>query len=224
MRFLPVGDAPPFRRDIRDGIAYELEPPDGSIPPRQIGLGISDSGESIAPLSLGRISKPLKVANGAGPLILRDLTKTEDSESWLSVNRPESGDFLVMLWRGNPKSSWKTPKALVVPDSIQVAPAGAMRVINLSPVAIGVSFGDKNVKLETGKIYRCEVPLKQEMGIELSAVDRSGKLKRFHTGAVFQNPNERTLVVIYRADGVSPRRPLKAIIHREPVTKPKKDS
>lgn len=219
VRFLPVGDLPPFRQEVRNGVRYELEPPPGSIPPREVvvGFGEEDDGKNAARLLLGRITEPLEAPGGTGPMLLRGREDAADAEPWMRVARPEDSDFLVLLWRGNPKGSWAEARALVLPDSPAAAPAGRMRVINLSPVPVGVVFGGENIKLDPGKFYQRPVQVGKETDLQLGAVDSSGKLKRFHSGTVFQNPGERTLVVIYRADGVEPRRPLKAIIHREPV-------
>ncbi len=57
----------------------------------------------------------------------------------------------------------------------------------------------------------------KEASIQIGAADASGNLRRIHAGSVFQNPGERTLVTVYRADGVDPRRALKAVVQREPV-------
>lgn len=224
VRFLPVGDLPPFRQEVRDGVRYELEPPAGSIPPREVVLGFGDGEEEAAtgrsaPLLLGRITEPLRVPAGAGPLLVRRRNDAADSEPWLRVERPESGDFLVMLWRDPTKGDWGKVRALVLPDGPEAAPADKVRIVNLAPVTIGVVFGGEKIALPAGKSYQRSVAPGKEADFQLGAVDAKGKLVRFHAGTVFQNPGERTLVLVYRADGVQPRRPLKALVRREAVPK-----
>ena len=41
LRLLPVGDMPPFRQEIRDGVRYELEPDPGSEPPQMISIPLT---------------------------------------------------------------------------------------------------------------------------------------------------------------------------------------
>jgi hypothetical protein len=217
VRFLPVGDLPPFRQEIRDGVAYELEPPAGSIPPRQVMVGFGDEKKDAVPLLLGRVTAPLSAPAGEGPMQVHKLGDAPEAEPWLKVNRPESGDFLVLLWRDSPKSDWAHARSLVLPDSAEAAPAGRVRIVNLSPVPVGVVFGGERIKLEAGKFYQRSVPIGKDTEFQLGAVDIKGGLERFHAGSIFQNAGERSLVVIYRADGVQPRRPLKAVVHREPV-------
>lgn len=219
VRFLPVGDLPPFRQEVRDGVRYELEPPPGSIPPREVMLGFGGEEQQAAPLSLGRVSEPLKAPAGIGPLLVRRKDAAE-AEPWLKLERPETGDFLVLLWRDPAKGSWEQARSLVLPDSREAAPAGQVRVINLSPVTVGVVFAGEKIALQAGKTYQRPIAVGKETDIQLGAVDAKGVLTRFHSGTIFQNPGERTLVVVYRADGVQPRRPLKAVIQREPLPPP----
>jgi hypothetical protein len=217
VRFLPVGDLPPYRQEIRNGVAYELEPPAGSIPPRQVMVGFGDEKKEAVPLLLGRVTQPLSAPGGEGPMQVRKLGEAPEAEPWLNVNRPESGDFLVLLWRDSAKGDWSKARSLVLADSPEAAPAGRVRIVNLSPVPVGVVFGGERIKLEAGKFYQRSVPVGKDTEFHLGAVTHAGDLQRFHAGSIFQNPGERSLVVIYRADGVQPRRPLKAVVHREPV-------
>ncbi|MCW1884555.1 hypothetical protein OKA04_07410 [Luteolibacter flavescens] len=217
VRFLPVGDLPPFRQEIRDGVAYELEPPAGSIPPRQVAVGFGEEKTDAVPLLLGRVTEPLAAPGGEGPMLIRQGNDAADAEPWLRVNRPETGDFLVLLWRDATKGDWGKARSLVLSDAPEAAPAGRVRIVNISPVAVGVVFGGERIKLEAGKSYQRAMPIGKDTEFQLGAVTTSGDLQRFHSGSIFQNPGERSLIVIYRADGVQPRRPLKAVVHREPV-------
>jgi len=217
VRFLAVGDLPTFRQQIRDGVAYEQEPPAGSIPPREVSIGFGDDKPETVPLLLGRITDPLKVPDGAGPLILRRKEDGAEAQPWLSLDRPQAGDFLVLLWRDAVKGTWEATRSLVLPYDVEAAPAGTMRVINISPVAIGVVYGGERIALQPGKSYQRPVIVGKDADFQIGAVDQKGELRRIHSGTVFQNPGERTLAIVYRADGEDPRRALKAIVQREPV-------
>src|SRR6478609_1880290 len=135
VRFLALGELPPFHQEIRDGVRYELEPPAGSIPPRELMLGFGTESSESLPLRLGEISAPMKAPAGAGPLLLSRSRDAKDAEPWLRVNRPESGDFLVLLWRDSKKGTWDSTRSLVVPDDAVSAPAGSVRFANVSPAA-----------------------------------------------------------------------------------------
>jgi hypothetical protein len=225
IRFLPVGDLPPFRQEIRDGVAYELPPPEGSIPPRGLMLGSENTEKEKAKepkekpveadLRLNQLTDGFKIPEGAGPLTLRVKGDTGEGQPWLRLQRPEQGDLLAILWREGPKSTWATPRFLIIPDGVVEAPAGKVRFLNISPVTVGVVFGNEKIALQAGKSYQRSVEVGKDLPFKLGAVDASGEPSRFQSDVVTQNPGERTLVLIYRADGVQPRRDLKANVIRE---------
>jgi len=225
VRFLPVGEAPPFRQEVRDGVRYELEPPPGSIPPREILVGFSDKEQSppSAPLSLGRITRPLKAPAGAGPLIVRRQNDGQDAEPWLNITRPESGDFLVLLWRDPTLKTWGKARSLVLQDDPIAMPAGTWRIINLSPATVGVTLAGEKLILEPERSFRRILPFGKESICEVFLQDTSGNPKRLYSAGILHNTGERGLIVIYLADGEDPRRPVKVSIQREPVPAPPPD-
>lgn len=232
IRFLPVGDLPPFRQENRNGINVQLPPPEGSIPPRHLMLGSenTENGEAKdgekakepkekpmeADLQLNELSDGLKIPEGAGPLTLRVKNDNGTAEPWLRLQRPEHGDLLAILWRdGGTKSTWDKPRVLIVPDSVAEAPPGKVRFLNVSPVTVGVVFGTERIALLSGKSFQRTVEVGKDLPFRLEAIDVSGERKRFNSDVITQNPGERSLVLIYRADGEQPRRDLKANVFRE---------
>jgi hypothetical protein len=210
-RFLALGESPPFRQEIRDGVRYELEPPAGSIPPRELIAGAKPS--PPVPLRLGRISPPLKVPAGEGPLLVKRAGDAADALPWLSVKTPETGDFIVMLWRDPKAASWQKAKSLVVAD----APAGQARIVNLFPQPVRMLWGAESILLPPGAAILRPIPNNAPVSLTILTADASGTMKRYYSGSVSANSGERCLVATYRADGESPRRPLKVSILREPV-------
>jgi hypothetical protein len=218
VRFLAVGDLPPYRQEIRDGVAYELEPPPGSIPPRELIVGSGGDDAAEARLLLNQVSEGFKIPAGAGPLMLRYKGDNDQAEPWLRLQRPEEGDMLVILWRSDGiKGTWAKPLSLVLPDGPEQAPAGRIRLLNVSPVTVGVVMGGEKIALLAGKSFERPIPQGKDVPFQLGAVDAKGELRRFYSGSALQNPGERTLVVVYRADGTDPRSDLKANVMREPV-------
>jgi hypothetical protein len=220
MRVLAVGDLPPFRQEIRDGVRYELPPPPGSIPPRSFRLAGDTGSSGPVPLALGRISQAVKVPLGKGPLVLvGGDAGGEGQEPWLRLERPEKGDFLVLLCRHPQRPSWRDePVALVLPDGTEGAPAGSLFVVNAYPQAITVRWNGRALPLARGAVERRELGADGgEAVLEILARDASGAERRYYAGSVTQNPGERGWVVIHRADGEGARRPLKVVMLREPA-------
>ena len=212
VRFLALGESPPFRQEVRDNVRYELEPPPGSIPPREVLLGYGGEKSESTPLRLGQLTAALIAPPGAGPLVLSLRDAAKGDPPWLRLERPETGDFLILLWRDPKHATWQKVRSLVVPDG---AVSGSVRYINLSPAAVGITLGSEKLKLEAGKMFGRAVPVGVEQPFEVFLPDTTGALKRLHSGVVVQNPGERTLVLIYLADGVGHRRPLKVTVLRE---------
>lgn len=215
VRFLALGELPPFRQEIRDNIRYELEPPPGSIPPREVLLGYGGETTEAIQLRLGLISQPLQVPAGVGPLLLSRRGDTKDSEPWLRLDRPDAGDFLVLIWRASRTGTWEKVSSLVVADDLVSAPAGSVRFINISHAPVGIIYGTEKLILGARKMFRRPVPVGKEQTFEVLLTETAGTLKRLHAGNVMQNPGERSLVLIYLADGAAHRRPLKVVVQRE---------
>ncbi len=215
VRFLPLGELPPFRQEIREGVRYELEPPPGSIPPREVVLGFGDEPGDSTPLRLGETTASLKVPPGAGPLLLRQKDAKEDAKPWLSLSRPESGDFLVLLWRDSRTKTWADARSLVLADDRVSAPAGSVRFVNCSTATVGIALGKEKLILGAGKMFRRDVTSGRDQVFQVYLTDTSGGVKVLHAGALLQNAGERGLVLVYRADGVAARRPLKVAVRRE---------
>ena len=235
VRFLAVGDMPPFRQEIRDGVRYELEPPPDSMPPSEITVrgggetpkpssapasGVGDSPVPAAPLRLGRIGGPLVIPAGAGPLDLLRSSQGVAGEPWMRLQRPESGNLMVLMWRGPRQVDWKTPSAMILADDALSFPADTVRLVNLFPVAVRVAWGNEMMVLEPRKTVLKTLASTDQTAattFQILANDASGRARRYYSGAVNQNPGERGWVIIHRADGESPRRPLKVVMLREPV-------
>jgi hypothetical protein len=219
VRILAVGDSPPFRQEIRDGVRYELEVSPGSIPPREVLAGFGKQAAAAVALRLGHISMPVSVPPGEGIVDLRRVDETPDAMPWLRIQRPEAGDFLVLLWRNPAKKSWQDAMSLIVPDGSVAAPVGHVRIVNLYPQAIRMTWGVQSLILPAAKMIQRAIKPGAEIPFQILVADSAGTMKTYYSGTVTQNQGERGLITIYRADGVAPRRPLQVAMLREPVSR-----
>ncbi len=217
---MALGEPPPFRQIVREGVRYEQEPAPGSIPPRQVMLNFgSDASETVA-LHLGRISPPLQAPAGSGPLALRQREADKAAEPWLKLDRPENGNFLVLLWRDPTASSWEKARSMILPDDATARPPGSIYFANLSSNDVRIIIASEKLVLAAGTSFARTVPTGVEQPFQILLPDRSGNWKPLHSSVITQNSGERSLVVVYRADGKSPRRPLKVSVQREPAPTP----
>lgn len=214
-RILPVGEPPPFRQEVRDGVRYEIDPPAGLIPPGEVFAASAEKGKSGIRLQLGRISAAFPVPAGAGPLSLRSAADPA-AAPWIELTRPEAGDFLILTWRQPDPADWSKPAHLIIPDGA-AAPAGGVRVINLFPQAVSIVWSGETLVLEPGKSIVRNTADAESVPFAVIVNGPDGRPKRYFSTTITRNPGERGWVVLHRADGASPRRPLKTTILREVV-------
>src|SRR5690606_35577308 len=95
-------------------------------------------------LQLGRISAAVSLAAGAGPLTIG---RTGSSSPWLSLQRPEEGDILVVLWRDPTGNTWDRARGWVLPDGPTATPSGSVNLLNLSETAVAVVLDSEKIAL-----------------------------------------------------------------------------
>ncbi|GAA5483301.1 hypothetical protein [Haloferula sargassicola] len=206
MWLLAVGESPPFRQVIENGVRRELPPPPGSIPPRTITVSGAGTGEVAGgvSLALGRISPAYELAGGQGKLVLRE----GDEKSWLEVSTPEKGDFVIVIWRGG--KDWTQPAAKVLP--IEEKP-GLVVFLNLSPGTLGLEWDDRKLGLKPGQqAFSRTAGAPQALRVNL--LSDAGAPTRLAQRTIEQSATEWSLVVFCRADGVKPRQPVKTTVVR----------
>lgn len=219
VRLLAVGNAPPFRQEIRDGIRYELPPPPGSLPPRKLKLvRQSKDGETEEEptelgemrLQLGRLTSPMKLREGAGRLELRD----DKGELWAQLACPETGNFLVLLWTDPKVGNWSKPRMKIVPDGQE---AGKVTFLNVSQMPVAIVMGPERRALKPLQHWKTDLGPEKPVSFQLGVAVAGGGIEREVALSLEQSENESTLVVMSDSDGVRARRPLKITRLRERV-------
>lgn len=215
VRFLAVGDMPPFRQEVRNGVRIQLKAPPGSIPPPLVSVtvGQDDEEEQLAGtsrLQLGRVSAALEVPGGDGFLTIRE--GEEGGRAWLKVKRPEIGDFLVLLWRDPKTKTWDQSKALALPENPK---AGLVTFVNLAPGPVALVYDGQKIGLAAGRRLVKRLPAGRAIEFQAGVADGRGGLRRLTKRALQQAKNDRTLMVFSLSDGEKPRQPVKITEIRE---------
>lgn len=209
MRLLTVGEEPPFRQEIRDGVRYQLPAPAGSLPPPALAvIALSKDGtekeSGLLRLRIGSISAPVTVPGGAGQLVLRLPDTEAGGEPWQRIQRPESGDFLVVMWRGAENNTWEKPSSFVVSTRL---PAEQASLINVAPGPVAVVYDSEKIALPRLKILRRPLPAGKPLGFQVG-LPQGNTLQRLVSRSLEQPAGHHSIVVFYRADGERPRSPL----------------
>lgn len=219
LRILPVGDAPPFRQVIRDGVRQEMDSPEGAQPPRELVVPAregGEDGEKKLRLYLGRVSEAFLV--GAGPLILSKGPEADDPVGWAKIKVPGRSAALAIMFRDPRGTSWDSVRSIVLPDDTTSFPTGGVRFVNASPFSVAVLFQGKSDVMKPGQVMlKQSAPggvMKDEQ-LQVAVRDAKGLTKRIFDASVSQDSGERTNVIIHWADGVKPRRPARVLLLRE---------
>lgn len=224
LRLLAVGDSPPFRQEIRDGVRHELPPPEGSVPPNRVVISVLDTegAEKSGEYEVNNPEEPglrLRLNGVSNRMTVPGselAVRMQVGEStWHSFKLPEGGDYLAIIWRDPEVKNWSKARSILVKDGGSAFKAGDFRFINVGPVDVGFVIGDgEQFTVSRGKTV--VKPLGVSQGTPTKALYRDrGGWKRLWSSALVQNRGERSTVVVYFADGEKPRRPLKLVALRE---------
>lgn len=219
LRLMAVGDPPPFQQEYRDGVRHEVEAPPGSIPPRQIELSASAGDKKTMKLALGETTPPVEVPGEATRVDLQ-----AGGQVWHAVNLPEGGDYLVILLRDPAAKTWDKARSILVPEGAGKFDEGDIRFISLTAAPLRFQIkGTTAFEVPAGKTITRKLGV--ATGAETLAQYRDPEKgwKKLWSSALVQNRGERTTVLVYAADGVKPRQPLKLVALREktaPATPP----
>jgi len=209
LRLLPLGDHPPFRQELRNGVRYELDPPEGSVPPPKVELA-DPGGEKALPfrLRLGTPSTARRLKVGE----VREVGIIDsDGQSWAKVPLAESGETLAVAWRSR-DGDWSKPRFLPLRDGPLAVPRDAVRLLNVAPYRVGVQWGSSKVVLDPGKPLVLEFP-EGGRGAELRVLHAmpDGKLRQVYSNLIERNPSMSHQFFVYATDDEGARTPFRVI-------------
>lgn len=217
LRLLAVGDVPPFRQEIRNGVRHELEAPKGSIPPRQLTVRSEETERGVSRIQLKRVSAPVIL-----PVTPQQVALMDGGQPWHQMMIPEGQDMLALLWRDPKEGSWGKARSLMLRDDAGFG-AGKVRFVNVSPVDIAVILGEARMVIKPGGSVIKQIGVTAGLPLKIVyAQPRGDGWAPLYSSVLVQNRGERGTVVAYRADGKKPRRPVKMITLREIVPLPLK--
>lgn len=209
MRLLAVGERPPFRQEIRDGVRYELPPPPGSLPPVELEVSIptedgKEEESGSLRIRLGSISPAIEVPGGEGQVVLRPPGGDAGTRPWSRFKRPEGGDFVVILWRGAKPGTWDEPTAFVVPTELS---PGKATLVNVAPGPVAVVYQNERIALPPARPILRDLLPDKPLGLQVG-LPKGNRLQRLVARSIEQGRGQHSMVVFYRADGEKPRSPL----------------
>ena len=149
IRFLPLGELPAWKEELKDGVRKGLKPPPGSVPPEDTGLL---SGDVPIPfkMTLRAFTDVLTIAPTTPKLEIRK-GKDTSATPWITAGRPAAPLSLGVLFRDPATMSWNNPKMLLLKDDPSSFKAVQIRFVNVSDKTVLVKFGGGAFGIAPGK-------------------------------------------------------------------------
>ncbi len=223
LRVLTVGNRAPFQQVVRDGVRYEVDPPEGSLPPRRVAVGAAgaemegDQAEDVVTLRLGEISAPVTIpasgdsADSPPMVVLRD---GDSGGLWLKAPLLPDPRTLLVVWRVG--KEWSQVKFLPLAESSQALPKDSTRVINVTPGDVGVTWAGEKILLKAGKHVRLDFPTGAEAGHLLIQYAAGGKPVTAIDTMVENSPGTLRQWIVFKADRPDARQPVQVLPLAEP--------
>ena len=142
MRFLPLGDLPPHRETIENGVRIQFPPALGTIPPKPTTLAIDHKEGRDVPLRLKEFTEWSSINPTAGGVKLFQ-GKQIGGKPWISSRFSSKSQSLGVLYADHQNKNWFNPKIITVPDDLSTFPAGSIRFVNVSHCSALVRFGNE---------------------------------------------------------------------------------
>lgn len=220
VRLLAIGDEPLFRADLRDGVLQERELKEGVLPPPEVAARTGKDSEVSTPLQLGGLSREMRIPKALTSLRLRD-SRQPESKTWTNVKLPEGTDpLLVLLWRDPELGKWSRARHVVLRDNLEVAPIGSLRVVNVTGalVALKIAGETETVGLKPGRSVVRRAKAGQPLAVSVAVQQQGGAWLRLFQGDMEPGRTNRSMIIVYRSDGESPRRPANVKLLNERVS------
>jgi hypothetical protein len=128
----------------------------------------------------------------------------EGDQPWYRFQCPESGDFVVVMWRDRQINSWDKPSAYVMPANLA---AGQVSMINVAPGPIAVVYNSERIAMPPKRPVMRSLPPAKPVSFQVG-LPKGNSLQRLITRSLEQGPGQHSIVVFFRNDGERPRTPL----------------
>jgi len=216
VRFIPLGELPVWKEDLKDGIRVQRKAPVGALPPSRVSYTFGDEIKKLR-FSLRSFSEMATFSGESKGILLKE-GEGESAKPFLTASMPASTMSLGVLFRDNTKMSWENPQMLLLKDDAEAFPVGQMRFVNVSDKTVVVQIaGGKPFGLAPGKLTMKPVE-EGKTAIKVGYVTANGGQKMIWQNNVKTLKGQRVQCFFYKAQGAKPRSAVK--FHSVPESVP----
>lgn len=141
LRFIALGELPPWKDKLVKGIRVGVPPPRWSVPPNSNLLVAGDRSVSFE-LNLRSFTEILTVPD-SGPQLVVKRVQAEASADWFRCPGPTDSLTLAVLSPDPVTKKWDNPKILLLDDDARSFEVGEIRFVNISAKIVLVKLGAK---------------------------------------------------------------------------------
>lgn len=217
LRVLPLGNRAPFTQVVRDGVRQEVDPPEGSLPPREVALGMvvtegaeekPEEKEKLMRLRLGEASGSIRIPR-PDPAVVA-LKDQESGKLWLKQGLAAGKATLLLVWRAG--KTWDETRSLALDDSPEALPPGTARVVNVAAEEVKLIWGAQRLRVLPGKNVVLRYPDGGKgVPLQILYTDKSGALRPCLSTTAEADPSKRRQWFVYRADRSDARTPVQVL-------------
>ena len=218
VRFIPLGELPDWKEELKDGVRVQTKPPEGALPPAFISAPNGAENIQKQGLTLRQPTGFMTFGPQAAGLSLHE-GEVAGGEALLKSAMPTSAFSLGVLFRDNTEMSWTSPKMMLLNDSADALPVGSIRFVNVSDLKAIVKVGAKSDVIQPGGTL--VKPLKEgDNPILAGYYDKDGAVFMIFQNSVKLLQNQRVQAFFFKGQGDKPRTDVKFISFPEPLPRP----
>ncbi|MEJ6578610.1 MAG: hypothetical protein QNL33_10775 [Akkermansiaceae bacterium] len=215
VRFIPLGELPDWKEELKEGVRVQTKPPEGALPPTIISAPNGPENIQQKGLTLRQPTGFMTFGPQAEGLSLHE-GEVAAGAAWLKSPMPTSAFSFGVLFRDNAEMTWKSPRMLMLSDTAEALPAGNIRFVNVSDLKAIVKVGAKSEVIQPGGVLI--KPLQEgDNPILAGYYDKSGAVVMIFQNSVRLMRNQRVQAFFFKGQGDKPRTDVKFISFPEPV-------
>ncbi len=204
VRVLPVGDMPPWKEQIKNGVRVQIPPPPGAVPIEKATIPVNGGKGETLSLVLGKMTKYFEL-DGELPKVQLFENELMQDNPWVDATNSPGSTALMLLMQDprQSKPSWNHPISKMIADDLASFPLESLRFVNVSGATIIVRIEKEPAfSLAPGAVVvKGSKPGKHTLLIGTAGAGE--KPKRIYKNRITMKPGERTGIFMYRTSSTA---------------------
>lgn len=206
LRFVPLGELPPWKEEIREDRRIQSPPEPGQMPPSEIEVNGGDLNGFGGNLYLRRLTNYYSVAGEQQRL---EILEKGGDPPWISHAMPTASHTLAILFRDLQEMTWLKPVVKFVRDDLQAFPLGSMRLVNVSHLEIALKVGDQDpVSIKPGESSQQKLKEGKNL-VRVDVIDPDGGNKMIFQNDFSIRKGQRVQSFVFKSQGLVASRPVR---------------